>query len=295
MASVALGPRLIARAIDIAREHNDFFLVGGEEGVVDKRACHEVAKGAPAAAGLDAIVAVELHLTPYERSEVFPILLAALDAGVAVVGAGGYVALHDGVETVEDVLLVEHILIGIGEDIYQHPNAEVFGFLAHPGKVDVLLGQGELVGEGQSKAEFVADKFIEFVVVHALKGLGNAAVFVLVDMVEDALFVLEQHLVQCGTVFDSKIEDGLWSGILVNVHIDFVGIVGTDVEDENVAVILEHLGVFVGRKGDVDYVEQFLRHKKTLLWPAKERVDKVFGLASVNILAGNNHQLQGLA
>ena len=242
---VALGPRLITRTIDIAGEHDDFLLARGEEGIVDKGACHEVAEGAPTAAGFDAIAAVELHLAPYERSKVFPILHAALDAGVAAVGTGRDMAFHDGVEAVEDVLLVEHILVGVREHIYQDTYAEVFGLFAHPCEVLGLFGQREFVGEHEAEAKFLADKVVEFMVFHALESLVNTAMFGSVYVVEDAFLIFEKHLVEGGAVFHCKVEDYLRGGILVDVHIDFVGIVGMDVKNQDVAMVLEHLGASV--------------------------------------------------
>ena len=83
-------------------------------------------------------------------------------------------------------------------------------------------------------------------VFHTLEGLVDTTMLIGVDMVENALFILEEQLEKGGTVFDCKIKDSLGSGILINVHIDLIRVVRTDVKDNNVAVILEHLRVFIG-------------------------------------------------
>ena len=293
---VALGPGFVAGAVDVACQHDDLLLVGRKNGVGDKGASHKIAKRAPAAASLDAVEAVEIHFAELDGSQIVAVRIATtLNAGITVVGTAGDMAFHDGVQTVEDVLLVKGALVLVGEDVNKHADAEVLGFLADPGKVVALFGNGKLVAEHQTKAELLADGLVDLEILHALEGFDYAAMLGTVYLIEDVMLILAQHVAQGGLVLNSKIEHHLGSGILVNMHVDLVGVVRIDIAIDDVAMIPEHLGVLVGGDGDVDNVKHLLRNREPYLGTGKERVDKFLGFTTINILIGNNHQLKSFA
>ena len=204
-------------------------------------------------------------------------------------------AAHDGVEAVVNLLRRELILVAVGGHIHQHPEAEVLGFLANPGKTVVLRRPHEVLADRQLKAEFLLDPVHQLHIPDVIESIDDALMLSLIDSLHDTVLVFAQEVAQRCLRLRLNAHHHLRRGPLVALDVHLVGVVGLQLAQDNIPVHAEHLCVMQRRDGDVHHVETGLGLWQAVLRLPENGVDEVAGHAVVLTLVGDKKHLEGLA